>query len=163
MSESYAPETVVCRVCHTALNHHATEGKTTYRHSDVVIRQYGTMITDHEPDPITGVPVPDMIGVCDFCGEKRPRWTYKCESFIVDGVPGDVGYGMISDWAACDTCHALIELDSWHALAARSIKHYPDDGPCPPAMRAAIRSLQQQFRTHRTGEVVDEWAPTQRP
>src|ERR1051325_11259977 len=64
--------------------------------------------------------------ICDFCAGKPVTWRYPCASHDnatfpaeIFGVP--VTTGSISDWAACDACHALIESNDRDALAQRSL------------------------------------------
>lgn len=150
-------ELVCCRVCRTGLDVYTYPDKPTeYRHTDTIIRQYGEMITDHEPDPIIGLDHIDMIGVCDFCGSKHPRYTYPCRTFEVTGVPADLGMGMIGNWAACTVCHLLIEHDRWESLARRSADTAPAE--LWPTIHASVRILHQMFREHRTGPAIDHMA-----
>lgn len=147
-------ESVVCRICHTALGvYDWPDRPTEYRHSDTIKRQYGRMVTDHQPDPIVGVATDDIIGVCDFCGAKRPRWTYPCQSFQALELPNNTGMGMIADWAACHICYELIEHDQWDLLANRSADNAPFD--MWAATQLAVRILHQQFKAHRTGPAID--------
>lgn len=148
-----------CAVCHTGLDVYQYPDKPTeYKHSDTTIRQYGSIVTDHEPQPVQ-LDQLDMIGVCDFCGAKHPRFTYPCETFTIsEAIPTDVGMGMIADWAACYICHALIEHDEWDILARRSADQAPAEMHI--AVQLAVRYLHQQFRAHRTGPAVDSLAPS---
>src|SRR5262245_54900259 len=42
---------------------------------------------------------------CDFCSSPHPTWAYPARTFEMRNV----GWGSISDWAACEECADLIE------------------------------------------------------
>lgn len=153
------PEHWICRVCRTSLDVYSYKDGTPtgYRHAAPVIRKFGSAITDHEPDPVSGLGVMDIIGVCDFCGSPRPRYHYPCATFEVEAVPATLSMGMVQEWAACGVCKILIDHDRWEALAQRSIACYPTT--LLPEVQQGIRLLHQQFRRHKSGPAVDHLAP----
>jgi hypothetical protein len=72
-------------------------------------------LADHAPVPVladmTGGAV---VGVCDFCSNATPCWSYPCHSFTIGA------YGSNGPWAACTNCAALIEAGDATALARRT-------------------------------------------
>lgn len=158
----YQPEHWVCRVCRTSLDVTTfQDGRDTkFEHSAAVIRKFTTAITDHEPEPISGLGILDIVGVCDFCSSPRPRYYYPCSSFEIENVPGNLSMGMVEQWAACEVCRILIDHDAWAGLAARSAACAPST--LIPEVVAAIAELHQQFRKHRTGPAIDKLSPTRR-
>ena len=58
------------------------------------------------------------IVICDFCSSPRPRWSYPCPDFEVQG------YGSEGAWAACEPCAVLVEADDREGLALRSAETY---------------------------------------
>jgi hypothetical protein len=65
--------------------------------------------------------------VCDFCGDRNIRWHYPADPASVIQPTDDIHVLFTGAWAACSTCHALIEADNRDALAMRAttISHIP--------------------------------------
>jgi len=72
---------------------------------------------DHPDGTAHQGPATTEAEVCDFCFAKHPRWAYPCGVVQIDNHPTiDMSD---DDWAACDTCHDLIEAGDVAALAER--------------------------------------------
>jgi hypothetical protein len=94
---------------------------------------------------------------CDFCSEQPVLWDYPSKDFVVKGLQN---WSSDGHWAACQTCHDLIEAGRYAELAERSV------GTAPAAIgrplseaeltdqRAFINSVHRQFRESRLGEPV---------
>ena len=102
---------------------------------------------------------------CDFCYAADIRWRYPCRSFI---GPSDA-YGntvvtehSVGDWAACESCHLLIEAGQREELAARSYEssHAPAEYQQLKQLArrqdliAWFRALHDGFFDHRTAPAV---------
>lgn len=110
--------------------------------------------------------------VCDFCSDPFDLdgecWTFPCESFeypwmAIELRPGQVTTqteGSADDWAACDTCHDLIEDGDRMALARRSvdkdIERHPEAEHERPVLMAMTRAMHDKFFDHRNGEAFRE-------
>lgn len=113
-----------------------------------------------EPNEIVlGPDRPEEV-VCDFCIVPLNRetvWTYPCESFRPSGyqIPGRLIQTSVTDWAACEACHALIEQQAWDALAKRSVDHFPERAEMSRAHRRQtmkqLKTLYLEFSRHRRG------------
>src|SRR5262245_30638356 len=103
--------------------------------------------------------------ICDFCSSKEIRWRYRCESFgltlVFLGKRGQIDFPWFSegDWAACETCSALIEGGKWDALAKRSVDTSPSwdvvkqaIGAGEAEIRSAVRKLHIEFQKKRVGK-----------
>lgn len=111
----------------------------------------------HCPDkPIQWTQIPVQI-VCDFCAEpaeEKDLWTYFCPSFEYPyAVVGMVSEGSSGNWAACDTCHDLIEANDQRALTVRSMdmeeKRDPSVGPHRPILFAMGTAIHRAFFAHK--------------
>jgi DNA-directed RNA polymerase subunit RPC12/RpoP len=98
-----------------------------------------------------------VVSVCDFCSDTRSEselWTYYCEDFQypvhIVGIPDGGSKGA---WAACDTCHELIESNDRRALALRStdrdIKRHPSAAPHKNTIFAIAKAIHDGFFEHR--------------
>lgn len=61
--------------------------------------------------------------ICDFCFDKRVRWSYSCATFVVElgtMVGTDATWGSTGGWAACDACSAYIEAGDEAGLIRRA-------------------------------------------
>lgn len=93
---------------------------------------------------------------CDFCTEPHPTWGYPAKDFALEtGLP----IGILSDgwWAACDTCHDLIEADNRTALLTRALDKLVGQVPMEYA-RPMMTDLHGKFFAHRCGPAVREAA-----
>ena len=58
--------------------------------------------------------------LCDFCSDHTPHPArILADSFALPTLPGGLGQLSIGDWAACDTCAALLLRDDWLGLIGR--------------------------------------------
>jgi len=113
--------------------------------------------------------MPDPI--CDFCGSTVIAWRYPALSFdlAIIRVPSEptgelrhVEWGSLTDWAACETCSALIEAGEWDTLAERGVDHSPQVRVLPADVRKRIRpevlratkELHKNFKKARTANRV---------
>lgn len=155
VNEHDAPPHVICRRCMTTLDTigHNDGRPLEYAHAFAVSRVIGN--TDHDVDPVLFDPsTMELVGVCDFCSTAGPRWRYPATTF----VEMISGYGSVDDWAACTTCHDLIETGddrSCRRLVDRALARFPE--AVRRAMRPGIAEFHDQFRSHRNGEAVAQW------
>lgn len=127
------------------------------------------------PCPNCGVVAYEWIivqPVCDFCSDPLPLdgecWTFPCESFeypfmLVEFGPEGTNAqseGSADDWAACDTCHDLIEDGDRIGLAERSVAKDIERHPNAKAERGMLmamsRAMHDKFFDHRNGEAFRE-------
>lgn len=103
--------------------------------------------------------------VCDFCSRNRERgevfWTYPCDDFEYPvQLAGQPSEGSKGPWAACDTCHDLIEDGDLHALAGRSVERglqlHPEMEGKRDELIAITLPTHKAFMRHRTGEAIRE-------
>lgn len=93
--------------------------------------------------------------LCDFCSDPQIKWKYPANDFMVIAVGerSELPWASEGDWAACATCHALIEAGEADALLDRSINTM--QLPLPPAAlemtRDMMRALHMGFVASRTG------------
>lgn len=92
---------------------------------------------------------------CDFCSERPVRWRYPARSFVM-GHTGELGHESVGDWAACETCHDLIEADQRTALTARSLEQYANMTAAltedqKAQLTALLTEAHNRFFNHRTG------------
>jgi len=116
-----------------------------------------------------------LIEVCDFC-RSVPTWDYPAHDFTaqvlavssrqdVTDITELEPQGSRGGWAACDTCHDLIEAGDWDQLAERSVDaNWDGEGgyrntPVPRAVWIdAIKQYQRLFQENRTGPAIP-WEP----
>lgn len=102
--------------------------------------------------------------VCDFCSDPDVKWRYPCYSHVglVTDLPGlQLLDQSVGDWAACDTCHDLIERSDRDALAKRTIDGMLEMMRALPAFTAIrsevetqVRTIQDRFWSNRDGAPV---------
>lgn len=144
MSAPVAPEPHVCAVCGTPLDAQIEVNDATGAH-EVVFYRHAYAATfhgeaDHEPVPVP-VGTVSTVGVCDFCGSRRPELVIPVDDFDMVALPGDVAaaidkdvamaarlrgeapkdttYGSHGGWSACRSCGRLVETRDWDRLALR--------------------------------------------
>jgi hypothetical protein len=95
--------------------------------------------------------------ICDFCLAPNPPWTYPAGHVHI------VGHRAITDsddpWAACDTCHDLIEAENHVELVEHMLRgqkhHSPPDArriyPPDLILRLTLRENVMRFLAARTG------------
>lgn len=135
----------ICRTCGRPLNawEDRVTGSVHWQHGYLPAGQV------HEPDPVIGEPT---VLVCDFCAGPDPRWRYRARTFEADTLLPGVTSISIEDWAACGSCHDLIEAGRWRRLAQRALDIHPElDVPDRKTMRQALMSLHLSFRMAREG------------
>jgi hypothetical protein len=84
------------------------------------------------------------MSICDFCSEPHVAWRYPAKSFVAYVIAGVVGQS-VGDWAACRTCHALIEADNRTALLERSLQTFIEKNPDMRPVEAELRAHMAQF------------------
>ena len=66
--------------------------------------------------------------VCDCCNQPNPNWLYRFKHFRSPLLPNSKY--VIADWAACDECHALIEVRDVEGISRRASaggQSHPDE------------------------------------
>jgi hypothetical protein len=95
--------------------------------------------------------------VCDFCSTPDPIWRYPARTFLAYLVPSIAGES-VGDWAACDTCHALIEVEDRRGLAQRSldelISRHPEMREIAGVLYEELTALHWKFFEHRCGAAI---------
>lgn len=96
--------------------------------------------------------------VCDFCSSPAVRWAYPARDSVVtdltarlhaEGMPGA---GSEGGWAACDTCHALIERTDRQGLVLRAARKFAKRYDVPAKLLLPdLRKLHDQFWSNREG------------
>ena len=88
---------------------------------------------------------------CDFCTEY-PSWSYPTRDFpmYVLGIPVANSTG---GFAACDTCHDMIESERWDDLLNRSIdtSRIPNKDRIRRQLAETVGAMHKQFRDNRLG------------
>lgn len=94
------------------------------------------------------------MSICDFCSEPNVVWRYPARNFVAYAVAGFVGQS-VGDWAACTTCHALIENEDRSGLLDRSVRQllekHPDMQPEEADVRRDLEAIHQLFFQHQIG------------
>ena len=94
---------------------------------------------------------------CDFCSVPGPGWRYPARSFVAYCAPNVAGES-VGDWAACDRCHVLIEIDDRKGLAQRSLDElilkHPEASQAAAVLYEDLAELHEQFFAHRSGTAV---------
>lgn len=132
---------MACAVCGLVL-HRYTKSKPGGRTTESWIHNRPI---DHLTVP---VPVTDIHANfrCDFCMADHAHWTLPVEQYEVS--PGNMNDG---DWAACDTCAALLRTHDWEALTVRAHRVVSQGNPAAPVQ--AFQEIYRQLREHITGSV----------
>lgn len=92
--------------------------------------------------------------ICDFCSSPDVAFVYPARTFaayVFDGIVGE----SVGDWAACPTCHGLIESDRQADLVERSLvtllERQPEMKFAEVELRDQIRSFHAMFFCNRLG------------
>jgi hypothetical protein len=97
------------------------------------------------------------ISICDFCSDPDVAWRYPAKSFIAYAV-GDIVGQSVGDWAACDTCHRLIETGDCNGLLERTLRtlftRNPDMRWAEQELRDQIIVFHQMFFAYRIGAAL---------
>ncbi len=95
--------------------------------------------------------------VCDFCSTPAPIWRYPARTFLAYLFPTIAGES-VGDWAACDTCHALIEVEDRRGLAQRSldelISKHPEMSEAAGVLYEELTALHRKFFEYRCGAAI---------
>jgi hypothetical protein len=99
--------------------------------------------------------------VCDFCSSPDVAWVYPAEDYMMVRTEG-ITHMSRSDWAACEVCHHLIEMQLLDDLNQRAFRNFPEtagtEGYSSPMAAAlvmeAIKGNTARFNKHRTGPPV---------
>lgn len=87
--------------------------------------------------------------ICDFCSDPHPIYWYPCRDFNTY-----IGANSVGPWAACETCHRLIESDNRGALNQVSMETYQRDHPHEKMYKSSgefLEYLHDMFWANRTG------------
>ena len=103
------------------------------------------------------VPADVKRPICDFCSSEPGVFRYPATTFIAEGLStADYAQQSIGDWAACATCHAMIEGAEMASLTIRSLNFLCQKEPTYEPFREELYQemfmLFRQFRQHRCGE-----------
>lgn len=97
---------------------------------------------------------------CDFCSSPNPTYAYPCENYRQDipTVFGNIDWGSIGHWAACDTCSEIIETGDAMALAEHSFNSIPVEIPPhhTPIIRHRLEGLHLEFMVRRSQRIPIE-------
>lgn len=92
--------------------------------------------------------------ICDFCSSPDVAFVYPARTFaayVFDGIVGE----SVGDWAACSTCHGLIESDRQADLVERSLvtllERQPEMKFAELELRDQIRNFHVMFFCNRVG------------
>lgn len=104
----------------------------------------------------TSVP-PSDAPKCDFCSTLYPSWVHPSADFL---LPPEQGTGLPAwgsadqAWAACETCHEIIEREDREGLANRSLRMVPGGVPrqARRAMLGQIKKMHAGFWKGRNGK-----------
>jgi len=95
--------------------------------------------------------------ICDFCSEQKVAWRYPAQSFLAYMVAGVIGQS-VGDWAACRTCHGLIEAGDRGGLLDRSLRTLleknPEMRPAEAELREQIAHFHQMFFANQAGAAL---------
>lgn len=86
---------------------------------------------------------------CDFCSYENPTWSYTSQPYVSDviRVPGAaLVNGVDARWAACNTCHALIQARDPAGLARRSAETFVQAHPEHPFDTAMVQTFEKVQR-----------------
>ena len=91
---------------------------------------------------------------CDFCSEPAPAWWYPATDFVALQV-GAIVSTSEGSWAACETCHGLIESGDRMGLAERSAALFvvgnPESAEVIDCLRGELKRIHDLFFANRTG------------
>jgi len=95
--------------------------------------------------------------ICDFCSERNVAWRYPAQTFVAYVVAGIVGQS-VGDWAACRTCHWLIQAGDRRGLLDRSLRtlleKHPDMRSAEAELRGQIAQFHQLFYANQAGAAL---------
>jgi hypothetical protein len=92
--------------------------------------------------------------ICDFCSSPDVAFVYPARTFaayLFDGIVGE----SVGNWAACPTCHELIEADRQADLVERSLvtllERHQEMRWAENELRDQIHSFHLMFFLNRVG------------
>ena len=95
--------------------------------------------------------------ICDFCSAPNVAWRYPAQSFLAYAIAGVVGQS-VGDWAACRTCHELIEAGDRRGLLERSLgtllEKNPEMRPAESELRSQIAHFHRLFYDNQIGSAL---------
>ena len=95
--------------------------------------------------------------ICDFCSSPTVTWVYPARTFAAYVFEGIVGES-VGDWAACPTCHGLIESGRHAELTERSLttllERQPEMKGAEAELRNQIRGFHTMFFRNRVGSAM---------
>ncbi|MCZ2077971.1 MAG: hypothetical protein LC130_23570 [Bryobacterales bacterium] len=95
--------------------------------------------------------------ICDFCSSPTVTWVYPARTFAAYVFEGIVGES-VGDWAACPTCHGLIESGRHAELTERSLttllERQPEMKGAEAELRNQIRGFHTMFFRNRVGTAM---------
>ncbi|GAA3145477.1 hypothetical protein GCM10020255_023340 [Rhodococcus baikonurensis] len=135
--ETMSNRPIICSICLKALDSKLDEDGVTYIHGE----QHGDL--GHEPDPIEAPA--DWRGACDFCSTDQAVWELPAKTFTAIN-----NHISAENWAACNTCAALIEKNQWNALVRRVKAQYIEKHPglFPTDIAALETQLKPSIETY---------------
>lgn len=137
------PEKRSCAVCARVLHALEIDRGTTWIHS------LQDQPEDHIPVPVEQHEVRTTYS-CDFCNSDESVW-------VVGARPFPTGGGTMSgeNWAACDPCKQLVDMNQWSALARRVMASWERRHglPMPEEAITALRAMYRNLRRNLTGSI----------
>jgi len=98
------------------------------------------------------------MATCDFCSSSAVRWSYPARDFVVSDLTERLraqelpGVGSEGSWAACETCHRLIQHGDRTAIAVRAGRKFARRYDVPASLvLPELRKLHDQFWANREG------------
>lgn len=95
--------------------------------------------------------------LCDFCSEPSVVFRYPAQSFIAYVAAGVAGES-VGDWAACKTCHELIQAGDRRGLSERSVRtlleKHPEMQDAEAELRAQIADFHRMFFANQVGAAM---------
>jgi hypothetical protein len=95
--------------------------------------------------------------ICDFCSEPSVVFRYPARSFVAYVEAGITGES-VGDWAACPTCHELIQTGDRAGLVDRSLhtllEKHPEMHDAEAELRAQIAGFHGMFFANRAGAAM---------
>lgn len=98
--------------------------------------------------------------ICDFCSAPRPKWRYRCRTFVAFETRDYTIDQSVGDWAACDQCKDMIDRGDFEKLGDHSFEAllymHPELMFAPDKvrteMKARLKNLHMQFLLHRLAD-----------
>lgn len=101
--------------------------------------------------------------MCDFCGQRVALpWSYPCGLVDLREMRNPLMSHSNDDWAACEGCHSLLEVDDIEGLISRMLEKVlgeaVEDMPSFQLLlvRRDVRKHLARFTAARTGPAVRE-------